>query len=442
MRPQLEIRCVVLSRLFNDLMATNSRTDKELIVKHFREKFPKMNTDLDFCFEVLAGYHKLGYTYVACEHLGRCANDYSKNENITIKHMVEILKTFSPDQYGIAAACAVTPPICRRFIEKLVNRKYKLGYSNKHAMVTSLSPMLAKRYPETFREGYYYVQEKLDGNRCIATYIEAGEMSPEGVRSMKSATEGKWFFYSRSGKPLKVDFDMSWADKNYIYDGEIMTLGHAGSRDFNRTSGAINSKYGDKSSLHYFIYDILVDDMTYEERLEVLTSFTREFNDCEYNWNVSPNVSILPVLEKIWVNANVDYNGYLDKKLDYIVDKGGEGLILRDPDAYYEHKRCNGLLKYKKTQTMDLRITGWNEGKGKYEGAIGSFVCETDDHKIKVNVAGMSDDIRWSNPDEWIGKIIEVAYFDTSKGKNKDASSLRFPRFKKVRDDKNETSIY
>lgn len=426
---QLEIRCKLLSRLFNDLMSTNSRTEKEAIVTAFRQKYPKMDKDLDFAFEVLAGYHKLGYTYIACEHLGRCANDYGKYENVSIKYMVNVLKCFPPDQYGIQAATAVTPPPVRRFIEALVNRKYKLGYSNKKAMVTDYSPMLAKRYPETFSEGYYYVQEKLDGNRCIATF---------------NFDTNEWEYYARSGKRLNVKFDMSWADKTYTYDGEVMTLGHAGTRDFNKTSGLINSIYADKSQLHYYIYDIIHDCLVYEARYKILKEFTEhnEFGDHTQSWNVSPNVSILPVLDKVWVWANVDYNGPLDKWLDYIVDKGGEGIILRRPDGVYEHKRSNNLLKYKKTQTMDLRIIGWNEGKGKYEGAIGSFICETDDHKIKVNVAGVSDDIRWSDPNEWIGKIIEVAYFDTSKSSVKDSSSLRFPRFKKVRDDKDETSIY
>ena len=63
------------------------------------------------------------------------------------------------------------------------------------------------------------------------------------------------------------------------------------------------------------------------------------------------------------VNANPDYNGTLDKWLDHIVDKGGEGIMLRDPDGKYEcGKRSANLLKYKKLKTMDLRITV-EEGK-------------------------------------------------------------------------------
>lgn len=316
----------------------------------------------------------------------------------------------------------MTPPSCRSFIGQLVNREFKLGYSNKQNMITNLSPMLAKKYPEVFTPYVkYYIQEKLDGNRCIA-YYDFNELC--------------WKFQSRSGKPLKVNFDMSWADIDIVFDGEIMTLGKAGSRDFNQTSGSINSKYGDKTQLHYYIYDIIAESLPYEQRKNILECYDIS-KHC-----ITKDCTILPVLGSVELYPNPAYNGQLDMLLDNITSKGGEGLILRLATGSYEHKRSNNLLKYKKTQTMDLRIIGWNEGKGKYEGYIGSFICETDDHSIVVNVAGMSDDIRTSTPELWIGKIIEVAYFDKSKAKDGTTYSLRFPRMKRSRLDKNDTSIY
>ena len=47
-----------------------------------------------------------------------------------------------------------------------------------------------------------------------------------------------------------------------------------------------------------------------------------------------------------------------------------------------------------------------------------------------------------SNPNDWIGKIIEIVYFESSQSKNKTQSSLQFPRMKRVREDKDETSMY
>lgn len=431
---QLEIRCKLLNRLFNQLIKEPSRTGKEILVNNFRKKHPKMEKDLDYCFEVLAGKHKLGYTYI----IYREDTDISKQyENYTIRRFYEeVLKSAGSSQDEIKLAGLCTPYNCRTFICFLANRDFKLGYSNKHNMVTELSPMLAKKYPESHHEGTYYIQEKLDGNRCIAYY---------------DYEEGKWKFQSRSGKPMKVDFDMSWVDKvleemfpdSYsleypTFDGEIMTLGKAGTRDFNRTSGVINGKYTDKSDLHYYIYDIIAPALKYRERKKFLDKCDNEIQS-----RTDMNCSILPVLDDIVIYPNPEYNWKLDEWLDKITDKGGEGLILRDPDGYYEvGKRSANLLKYKKLQTMDLRIIDFNWGNGKYDGAIGSFVCETDDHEIQVSVSGMPDSMHFSDPADWMGKIIEVAYFSISESKAHGHKSLRFPRLKRVRDDKDTTSIY
>lgn len=427
-KTELEKRCKVISNLFVMLEHTDSRLDKEALINEFRAKFPKLESDLNFCFEVLAGKHKVGYTYILTNT--PCTVTDLDSFNCSISNFYNsVLKTVSPTDTGIITATLLTPVAIRPFIYHLVNRKFRLGYSNKETMITSYSPMLAKKYQDTFREQYYYIQEKLDGNRCIAYY---------------DYNEGRYKFMSRSGKELKVNFNMDWVEKwvseddygerDYpTFDGEVMTLEHAGSRDFNRTSGAINGKYTDKSGLHYFIYDIVAPKLKYEQRKQILDSITYTGPDCQ----------ILPVLDKIWVWPNHDYNCALDVWLDKITDKGGEGIMLRDPDGYYQcGKRSDGLLKYKKTQTMDLRIIDFNFGNGKYEGAIGSFVCETDDHSILVNVSGMPDDIHYSDPALWMGKIIEVAYFDISVNSVTKQKSLRFPRLKRVRNDKNTTSIY
>ena len=415
-------RCKAINNLFDSLSITNSRLDKELLVREFKSSQPELVSDLNFCFEVLAGKHKLGYSYIVTVAPDTLSVSYI---NDTVEEFVNRLKEFTATFDDVRRASLITPAEARWFIGALVNRDFRLGYSNKDQMIKHYSPMLAKKYQDTFKPVQtYFIQEKLDGNRCIAAF---------------NYEKGIWEFWSRSGKQLKVNFDMSWVDNQYedeypVFDGEIMTLEHAGSRDFNRTSGAINGKYTDKSGLHYFIYDIIAEKLTYKERKKILDNFIdKSGSDC----------SILPVLDEVTVWPNHEYNWLLDEWLDKITAKGGEGIMLRDPNATYQiGKRSDALLKYKKTQTMDLRIIDWNEGKGKYEGAIGSFVCETDDHSIIVNVAGMPDDIRFSNPLDWLNKIIEVAYFDISVDSATGQKSLRFPRYKKLRDDKNTTSIY
>ena len=140
--------------------------------------------------------------------------------------------------------------------------------------------MLAKRYEpnKVYDENTFYLTEKLDGNRCIARYhfdIKA------------------WKFYSRSNKDLKISFDMGDLNKDYIYDGEILSrdqIEHPSQENFNKLSGVLNSKYKNKDDLVYMIFDITNSELPYCKRSPILRA---------HNSNVSNNVRILPLLEVV-----------------------------------------------------------------------------------------------------------------------------------------------
>jgi len=415
---KLNNRVKLIEQLFETMDGQNASLWQKDLVQIFRREHPYLIEDLDFCFEVLAGKHKLGFT------LYPTRNNSQYYTEMTIRQLVESLKEcteLDKSDTSVLEASQLVPIEIQSFMIRLLNRVYRLGYTNRNNMVTDKHCMLAKSYPNGISNSIkqWYVQEKLNGNRCIA-YFE----------------DGYWQFISRSQKPMKVRFDMVGFDIDRIYDGEIMSRGKMNNRDFSKTSGAINSKYGDKSHLMYFVYDILDDQMSYKDRrAELLT----------IKGHTSPDVVILKVLDKVTIYPNIEYNSKLDAWLDKIVSQGGEGVMLRDPDAPYYHSKHSGdrnnyLLKYKKTQTCELRIVGWNEGKSKYEGMIGSFICESDDKRVKVSVAGITDSVRMSNPDSWIGQIIEVAYFDWSRSNDRLTISLQHPRMKLVRDDKTETT--
>ncbi len=442
MKTELEHSCSNISELFDAMNGQNASNLQVELVAAFRARFPELNDDLDFCFEVLAGKHKLGFTLQPLTDQDRLGL-YDIYENATsIRDIYDLLYMYTDtdrSEFTIYKIVRELPATYYDFFTKLFNREYRLGYSNRKNMVTNLHCMLAKVYPKDLVKAKdYYVQEKLNGNRCIAYY---------------DFDARKWKYTSRSQKEKFYPFDMTKLDKNLIYDGEVMSRGLMGNRDFSKTSGLANSLYGDKSSLVYIIYDILDATKIYEERWQILKSFVTELPEAMTEkfvfekTNISDNVAILPPLAKIYININPEYNHQLDKMLNYITSQGGEGLIIRDPSAPYYHSSGSGdrkpyLLKYKKLKTADLRIIGWNEGKGKYEGMIGSFICEDDEHTIRVSVAGIDDEVRATNPDLFIGKIIEVAYFETSSAKNKSIDSLQFPRFKAWRPDKTETSLY
>lgn len=413
-------RCKKIEKLFNFMDDGSTGNYKKDLVEKFRKENPGLNSDLDFCFEVLAGKHKLGYTLFPTTNF----NYKLEYEKYTIQSFYyNELKTEDLTDWGVIEVSNKCDRRIGNFMYKLCNRLYRLGFSNKKAMIDDYTPMLAKKYPDDFTKGgYYFVQEKLDGNRCIAYW---------------SDEENKWKFRSRSGKDKDLPIDMNGMSKLFVYDGEIMTYGKAGTRDFNATSGVINSKYLDKSSLHYYVYDILDKE----------TLAWRRRKDLEAQ-QPTGNVTILKTTI-MRLSDRVEENTALDAFLDEIVAKGGEGVMIREEDAPYEQKRSTALLKYKGVQTMDMEVIGIEEGTGKYTGMVGSLHCRCDtvDRSYECWVgSGLSDYERatWK-PEDIIGKIVEVAYFSVSQSKdNKGTSrlSLRFPRLKRVRYDKSETSPY
>lgn len=425
-------RLGLISRMCNQLSYTSSRLDKEYIVNSFRKLDDQLSKDIDYVFEILSGIHKLGYTFITLkDDLGVSELIYSND--VSLKDFLKPLYSIeNKSQASIYRICKQYAKVAN-YIAPILNRVYRIGINKSQVAKTIISPMLAKKYEPgkhcTNSSIEYYITEKLDGNRCISIYDYSID---------------RWKFYSRSGKELKVNFDMKDMPSGLVFDGEILSrqqIENPGQHNFNSLSGAINSKYGDKSDLVYMIFDVVDDVTEYTYRRNTLEFIRSKRNESQ------SNVKILPVL----VRLNSSNINELSEWLEMIESKGGEGLMINLSNRKYEHKRTDSLLKVKSTYTMDMKVIAFEEGTGKNEGLVGSLICSATEGNITYNCkvgSGLSDEDRYSwilHPDQIVGKIIEVAYFSLSQDKNAQGTntySLRFPRFKRIRTDKNETSVY
>lgn len=436
-------RCNYFWSIFEDLQDTNSILEKRYVVS----KIPEWLTeDFQYIIECLNGKHKFGYTYT--HNMTSLYPTDSRNENNTVKDILEFLQ--EPRLQGDLSQPNIARYINQTvhlgwFFEPIVNRTLKLGIGNSILPKDGFGPMLAKKYEGTIKYDHrgYFITEKLDGNRCIASY-----------------EDGDWVFRSRNGKLMHVNFDMRDLPKDFVYDGEVMSISQTlssmklvsnllyGASDllvykdeFNKTSGLINRHSG-KKELVYNIFDIMLDDVPYYERRD-------ELDRIAANGIESPDVRIVPLIGK------TDYDGLNNMTSDYLAkvcNMGGEGLMINLGAGRYHHKRTDQLLKLKQVQSIDMVVTGIQEGNGKYEYMVGAINCmiDTDDGKhVEVSIgSGMSDEQRayWMlHPEKIIGKIVEIQYFSMSQdGKNKGSNnySLRFPRLKVVRTDKSTTSQY
>jgi len=66
----------------------------------------------------------------------------------------------------------------------------------------------------------------------------------------------------------------------------------------------------------------------------------------------------------------------LNEEVEQIWARGGEGLILRNPEAHYKLGRSNDLLKVKCYEDREAIVTGHIPGEGKHTGRLGALLCE------------------------------------------------------------------
>jgi DNA ligase-1 len=207
---------------------------------------------------------------------------------------------------------------------------------------------------------------------------------------------------------------------------------------FKISCGIANStkNFSDKHKLEFIIFDMIplkefVNDMcstTYKHRLTWL----------EYIENLIPANELkgLKVVPRFY--AGTDQN-MIKTCLYAATEQGMEGIMI-NRDWYYQYKRTKGLLKCKLFNTIDLKVIGFTEGTGKYEGTLGAIECKYKDNSVFVGT-GFDDaqrDYIWAHQDEILGQICEVKYKDLTSDKSTNLESLQFPVFVALRYDKTE----
>ena len=159
--------------------------------------------------------------------------------------------------------------------------------------------------------------------------------------------------------------------------------------------------------------------MPYSERLDRITNTTEKVQ-CIHTYDVQ-NID----------EANEIFQRFLDQ--------GEEGIMLKTTSHIWENKRSKHLIKFKAELDCDLKVVGYQEGTGKYQGQMGALICESEDGQLQVNVgSGFNDEDRKKLTKEVVeGKVITVKYNARIQSKNGD-ESLFLPIFVEVREDKDQ----
>lgn len=289
---------------------------------------------------------------------------------------------------------------CKHLQEYLGNdfEKARVAKSKKKAYIAphiSVSVLLAHKYDEEANDPVgWWISEKLDGVRAF--------------------WNGKCF-YSRLGNAF---YAPSWftADlpKDMTLDGELF----GGRGQFQSTVKIVkNAECDDYKKIKYHVFDTpSLESKPFEERIQAIKDFFEE---------KKPKYAVFVEHTKCTSKKQLDSN------LQYVLDRGGEGLMIRKPKSKYERARSHTLLKIKKFYDAEAIVIGHEKGKGKNQFVCGALRCRMA-CGIEFSVgSGMSDKDRRNPPKK--GSIITYKFQELSK-----SGKPRFPTFLGIRIDMTE----
>ncbi len=244
---------------------------------------------------------------------------------------------------------------------------------------------LLKNYKQDNNVISWYMSEKLDGVRAFWD----GEQ-----------------LVSRSGRVFSAPRFFTKDFPNFELDGELWSK----RGDFSNIVSIVNRKksHNGWKNLTYNIFEVPSGDGNLTTRLKKI----KQYKKSKY----------IKVINQTQIKSRKE----LKKFLAYVEKLGGEGVVVRDGSLAYYTGRRKDALKVKSYTDAECEIVGYNKGRGKYEGVVGSFSCRMKDLQV-INVgSGLSDDLRAVPPN--IGTVVTFKYYGlTSKGKP------RFPIFLRIK---------
>lgn len=263
--------------------------------------------------------------------------------------------------------------------------------------------MLAKQADKVAASAFekeWYASRKIDGTRCSFYY-------KDGV--IKTASRGGGDYDPACQHFITNEKLITFFENHpdYILDGELYKHG----KSLQQISGAarLEKNAYDCDWLEYYIYDIMIPNMPFKDRLEILEEIQEELGlgfDPEHIWNEGDlQMQMVP---------HVKVSGWLNIKSlhDKYVSEGWEGVVIRDPSKNYKFGgRGNEMIKVKMYQDSEFQVTGISEGLRDEDLC---FTCVTEDGKeFKAKPTGSRElkQAYRNNLDQIIGKMATVKFF-------------------------------
>lgn len=331
---------------------------------------------------------------------------------------------------AIENSTAATASVLRRIVDKDLRMGATAKTLNKvkPGLIPSFEVMLAHKFKE----------------KKIKSWPVAAEVKHDGYRALVEVDQpnGKVRFLSRNGKPISAEMPHiverlldAGPRGHYWLDGELIN------GTFNETGVTKRKNHvADKVVLH--VFEMLLPE-------ELVSGSKANYRLRRHALEGSGFFSDSIKLSEMRLCHNLDE---VMTFYEEVIERGGEGLIVKPLDGLYEPKRSYAWMKIKAQETLDLEVVGAVEGEKDLTGSLGALIVYHNGVKVRVGT-GFSRQLRdqiWENylddllrreeadfysrplgEESVLGRIVEVAFHEVTPD-----GSLRHPRFVRFRDDK------
>lgn len=415
-----------VKEILDELSATNSRKEKERILQREKNNLVLKKT-LYYALDPFEVFHiKQIPEYRKYEDGGQTLNHVLDRLHV----LVERRKTGKKAQDFLAANLEGLAREDAEVLECVIKKDLRCGVQAKTVnkiwpgLVTEFNVMLAEKLTNGNIEYPAVVEPKLDGARALFI-VKNGNLN----------------IYTRNGKPMEklVPYFRQYLNlkimEGVVFDGELIAMENGKELPRQKGNGLLTKaqrdtiKDEDIDKLVVFFWDA-IRYLDFKHGFSY-TSFSMRRKELERCIKQNDVVRIVPQTE---------VETFYEAKKQFLraLDKGQEGIILKNYNAPWEAKRSKNMVKLKAEYHADLRVEDVIEGEGKYKGVLGSFLLRSEDGELEVNVgSGFSDEEREKYfTRDMIGEIVEVQYNTVIDSDDKEYKSLYLPIFKGVRKDK------
>lgn len=447
-------------RLLDQVAATKSRTEKEALLSTGKDD-PLLREVFKRTYDPFITY---GMTPLKVEGTvgGKSIHGADHHAFFVLDALAQRKLTGNAAKEQVKELLLALDPDSSTLLNRIIGKDLRAGFTantiNKVIpdFIEIFEVMLAHKFEEKrITQWPVAVEPKLDGTRVAA-------ITEKGVTAVLSRNGKEFPGMAHLSGPFTEVIHAAHAraqregkDALVKYLGgdkpAAMLDGEAISGNFNDTVGAVRRKAEGDAILH--VFDILplsafrsmdVIKLPYKARRHIV----------QYVVDSAPEGTPIRLGQRYLANSFEEIYGLYQKVREITTNgKPGEGLIVKPLDGLYEKKRSYSWLKMKAEETIDVRITGWFEGKAgtKLEGKFGGHLVDYEGVEVRVG-GGYSDELReeqliaaqavpearteldrgvakhyFADP----GRMIEVEFHEVTPD-----GSLRHPRYVRFRDDK------